>query len=278
MSILRHLPQLKRREDRRSIAAVVLNLLFLLGLLKFQPSGVLFPLAIAMAWLLCFISCLVTHNHKHTSIFVGHFANRVFDFLLTAAAGRSATGIVLPHNLNHHVYNNTPEDWIRVSLAGTGWGIFRWIRYTFAAIGEMFKKRNQVPQSRAIQNLQKLRIAEQLFATGVFLLAATWQGPWVAAAYLGLPWVLGLFTLVAANFPQHDGIPAGAQWPGRDFVSPFLNYILLNNGYHIAHHLKPSMHWADLPEFSRKNIYQSLPEEQRQTSFWRFVLRRYILS
>ncbi|CAD7937882.1 unnamed protein product [Amoebophrya sp. A25] len=40
----------------------------------------------------------------------------------------------------------------------------------------------------------------------------------------------------------------------RDFVGPWINFFTCNNGYHTAHHLRPSMHWTRYPDLSRKLV------------------------
>ncbi len=244
----------------------------------YKPQAFMGALVLTISWISCFTCCLITHNHKHLPIFKSRKLNRVMDFALSLASGRSASSIVLPHNFNHHSKANSSEDWIRTELAGDGWGVYRWFRYIFAAIFEMSKKRRAVPEKRVTVRLKVLRFQEQSFVGVCFALACWKFGILNCIIYLGIPWLFGLLSLVGANFPQHNWIPDSSLYPGRDFTSPLLNFIFFNNGYHIAHHLHPKMHWSELPKFTRDHLRNQIPADQSQNSFWLFFGKNYLGS
>ena len=63
----------------------------------------------------------------------------------------------------------------------------------------------------------------------------------------------------------------------RNFVSPTLNFLLFNNGYHAAHHENPGMHWTKLPGAHAKIAAQIHPSLV-QTSLWWYWFKQYVLA
>jgi fatty acid desaturase len=56
------------------------------------------------------------------------------------------------------------------------------------------------------------------------------------------------------NYLQHIETDADSDWNhSRNFVSRTLNLLLFNNGYHTVHHLKPGVHWSELPLLHREH-------------------------
>src|SRR5207248_11772882 len=54
--------------------------------------------------------------------------------------------------------------------------------------------------------------------------------------------------ILAINHVQHDGCdPDSTYNHSRNFVGRWLNWWVFNNGYHTAHHLRPGLHWSQLP-------------------------------
>ena len=47
----------------------------------------------------------------------------------------------------------------------------------------------------------------------------------------------------------------------RNHIGRVLNWCLFNNGFHTAHHMRPGLHWSELPDFHREiaaNIHPRL--------------------
>ena len=42
-------------------------------------------------------------------------------------------------------------------------------------------------------------------------------------------------------------------------MSPVLNALLFNNGYHTVHHLKPGVHWSQTPELHAQHVAKIHP-------------------
>ncbi len=64
--------------------------------------------------------------------------------------------------------------------------------------------------------------------------------------------------MMAGNWGQHAFIDR--EHPDNDYVNSIncingrYNQTCFNDGYHIIHHIKPTMHWTDLPGEFMKNI------------------------
>ena len=67
-----------------------------------------------------------------------------------------------------------------------------------------------------------------------------------------LPYVIIRFGMMSGNWAQHAFINANT--PENNYtnsitcVNALYNRLCFNDGYHIAHHLKPTMHWTEYPE------------------------------
>jgi fatty acid desaturase len=225
------------------------------------------------AWL-CFASSIVNHNHMHAAIFRSRKLNRLLNVLLSLIRGHTGSDIIVPHNLNHHVRTSTPEDWIRPELAGPGLGWLRLARYVASASANMQLQRRRKEAPRLERNrAHGLRIERAILA-GVIVLALChdWQ---VFLLFNVLPWTLGLALLVGVNLLQHEGCdPDVAFGESRNFVGRAGNWLLFNNGFHTAHHLKPGLHWSELPAL-HASIRTRLPHTELEIPslsvyLWRF--------
>lgn len=242
---------LRRRQDWRSLAFVALAI----GLLA-VPHAWIPPDWLIAPWLcisafLCFASSIVNHNHMHCPTLSSAGLNRSFNLLLTVARGHTASGVVVPHNLNHHVEANTQRDWIRPELAGRGLGWVRLVRYVASASANMLVQRLRSDAPRLPRDDLPAVVAEKLTIVAIVVAAAAhdWR---VFLLFNVLPWLVGLAFLVGVNLLQHDGCDARTPLgESRNFTSPVGNWLLFNNGFHTAHHLEPWRHWSELPELHR---------------------------
>jgi fatty acid desaturase len=94
---------------------------------------------------------------------------------------------------------------------------------------------------------------------GFFIICGIlWQFNWAATlTVFVLPFFIARFGMMAGNWAQHGFI-------GTDPASPYTNSITcinctynrtcFNDGYHIGHHLRPNMHWTDMPAELSNNI------------------------
>ncbi len=227
---------LKHRADVRSLVFVAMALL-LLGLphLWLPTPGLMLPW-IAGASLACFIASIINHNHMHQAVFTSRGGNIVFNLALSLARGHSASGVIVPHHLNHHVKAGAAGDWISPRLAGQGLGWWRLLRYVVVASGNMMVQRQRAHAPR-LPATQRLSMALEKMLLCLTVVLACWHDWHVFWMYNVLPWLLGLALLVGVNLLQHDGCdPWSVLAESRNFTGLWGNWLFFNNGFHSAHH------------------------------------------
>jgi len=73
-----------------------------------------------------------------------------------------------------------------------------------------------------------------------------------------LPTIIVRFAMMSGNWAQHAFIdasqPENSYLNSITCINTVYNKKCFNDGYHIGHHLKPHMHWTDMPEDFQKNI------------------------
>jgi hypothetical protein len=262
--------------DWRSLAFVAVALFLHAWALVASPSHLLTSAALILALaLFAFAGCVINHNHQHLPIFRRRRNNVLFNCALTLAKGHTATQIVVPHQLNHHVHDGGAEDWIRMSLVDDApGGAARILFYIFRASRSMRGNRSLAgaPRLHADQALS-LRIERALLYAWLILgLCVNWRSVlvfWLPA------WLFAMLFLVAVNLFQHDGCSPGSEFSGsRNFTGRIFNWFLFNNGFHTVHHRQGALHWS-LARLEHVKIVDRIPPELNERSLVGFILKRY---
>jgi fatty acid desaturase len=77
-----------------------------------------------------------------------------------------------------------------------------------------------------------------------------------------VPWLVVVFGHGFNNYDQHKGCSLDTPYnSANDRLSIFGKTIWLNIGYHIEHHMKPNLHWSQLPDLHQQ-IRQLIPPER----------------
>ena len=98
-----------------------------------------------------------------------------------------------------------------------------------------------------------------------------------ALVFFVIPQQFALFTIQVFNYVQHIEVDTGSEWNhSRNFVSPVLNTLLFNNGYHTVHHDKPGVHWSQTPALHAQHAHHIHPE-LLVPSWWGVMIRMFIL-
>lgn len=253
MEILRH------RADRWTVAytamvlAVQLALFFLVGDRRLQVLlVVLFQPVQAVA-----IAC--NHYQHHRPVFRRRLPNRLYELVLFLQTGMPPYLITLHHNLGHHRHYLEPEHdtlrWQRGdgsmrSLAECLWhntvGHLTWT----VRIGHRFPRIYR-------------RLKWMTLAGGLPLAALAALDPAATLIVFLLPMTAALANVARLGYQQHAGLDLGDHLTAsRNVESRLYNLLTFNSGYHTAHHLRPGVHWSDLPALHRE-IRAGIPPELR---------------
>ncbi len=260
--------------DRRSVAFAVLAVAVPLV----QWTGALrHPALYAAGLVLAFLACVVNHNHQHHPTFRSAPLDRLFGALLTAAVGQPASAIIPLHNVVHHGRNNAPDDFVRASLVRFRWNLLNLLVFPFAAIRGYWNEK-----SRSIRDWQTAHPGRhrqfrfERIVLAAYLAPLLLAGPAETLIYVALPWAFGQWGILAINLVQHDGCdPRSEYGHSRDFAGRFLNWWVLNNGYHTAHHLRPGLHWSLLPA-AHARIRDRVAPGLEEASFAGALARMYL--
>jgi fatty acid desaturase len=216
------------------------------------------------------ICCVINHNHRHHPIFRRRVLNRLVNAWISVLIGAPSIRLHLVHHLNHHRHYPGPGDWAHYGHCATGEGLGRILTYLVRATRSMSAHRHElVTTKQQVQMLREERLAVYLFAA-----LALWLN-WKAFLFLILPtWFVGQALLLTSNLLNHDRCRLDDSVnSSRDFLSGFENWILFNNGYHAAHHLKAAVHWSELPQLHRDRVAPFKDSEFLESSFFWFLLK-----
>ena len=266
-------PRLRYRADWRTLGFLILSLLLLGG----AWSGWLRnPIAVVASWLMAFVCCIIAHNHMHRPIFYGRFWNRVFQLVLMFGSGQPPTGIITAHNERHHVHPDSENDFVRTSLVRSRWNIVNLVAFPFLSIAAMMREK---PNDLSRWKISRPRLYRQaVLERSVFyvVLTALVLLDWRATLlFLVMPLLGAQLVLVGVNLLQHQDCDTHSEYDhSRNVKGILVNWILLNNGYHTAHHLKPSLHWSLLPDFHRCHVVPRMNPALDHRTFTGLIFER----
>lgn len=263
------------RADLRSVAFILTSL----ALFTVQWTGVVrHPALWAASFALAFLACVVNHNHQHHPTFARGDLNCVFGVLVSLAIGAPACSIIPMHNMNHHVHNNLPADFVRASLVRFRWKPLNLIAFPFVAIAGYLKAKTGIMRSwrRARPRLFRQLVLERLALYSI-LPAMLIVHPLETLAYVVAPCLFGQWAILAINHLQHVGCDPGSEYAhSRNFTGRCLNWWMMNNGFHTVHHLSPHVHWSLLPQVHqqiRSMIDPMLERKSLGVGLFEFYLR-----
>ena len=276
---------LRHRSDRRSLAWAALPAGALLaGLLRPNLAPFLCPLSC-----LLFLGCgVIAHNHSHCRTFRGRAANEAFSAWLSIFYGYPVFAWIPTHNRNHHRFNNRPGDETATWLLGNQHDWKRALSYSAVSAWRQSRRiRSFIAEARAgaPRLFRRILLQYGVWAAahlGLFALA-TWLhgarlGTLVWACLLGLPSAFSLWAIMLISFEQH--VHADAWSPrasARNFTGRAVNFLLFNNGFHTAHHERPSLHWSKLPT-AHEAIADTIPASLIEPNLALYFFRQYVWS
>ena len=250
-----------------------------------KTAGFLMPLSIYLAY----CAGVVAHNHNHTPTFVDRKSNGWFSTWISIFYGYPAFAWIPTHNENHHKFGNRPGDatiiWHRFKKNNAAAALF----YFFVSAKEqapliaryIAKAREKRPVIYSLIRTQYAVVyGVHAAALGLALaLHGPLRGLLVYASALGIPAALALWGLMFTNYLQHvDCDPWSKYDHSRNFVSPWLNWFVFDNGFHTIHHERPGLHWSLARAAHDKEIAPHMDARLAESSIFGYCMKTYLLA
>jgi fatty acid desaturase len=200
---------------------------------------------------------LMLHCTSHRKWFKKEYElfNHYLPWIVGPFFGQTPETYASHHVGMHHAENNLPEDesstmkyqrdsfpdWLRYFGDFLFMGLYRTVLY--------FRRKNRPTLVR------KMVRGEFLFlALCVALSFVNWQATLFVFI---LPFLISRFIMMLGNFTQHAFIDHSD--PGNHYknsitcINHKYNHKCWNDGYHISHHIRPTLHWTEHPNHLRKH-------------------------
>ncbi len=271
---------LRYQADQRTLAFVATYYLLAYGgFVWYTQTGGnptwLTILLCALTCSFCFSVAVIIHNTVHAPIFHSKTMNKIMQYVLSVAYGYSVSAFVPGHNFSHHKELETPKDIMRSSKARFKWHLLNQLFFFFivtrGAAKYEFKWAAKMRTEKPEWFRQWLVESVMVFAVKLAMLYVNWQA---ALIFIWLPHFYALWALLGVNLWQHDGCDPDHKYNhSRTFTGAVMNYLCFNNGFHGAHHDRPSLHWSLLPAYHEKNIspyiHPNLEQANMPLYFWK---------
>lgn len=240
---------LRYRADLWCLALVGVVLLGQLSLFFLAPNLWWAALGIAALFPLQSVTVACVHNHHHKPVFTADWLNRLYEMVLFLETGMPPYLLTLHHNLGHHHHYLTPQSdtlcWRRRDGEERGFGEYMLVNFLdiyphTIALGRRYPS-----------VLGKFR---RFLGPSLLLLALLFAlDPLRALLLFIVPMTVNVLNTVRIGYQHHAGLDTGDHLTAsRNEGGRLYNLLTFNSGYHTAHHLKPGLHWSELPQFHQE--------------------------
>lgn len=243
--------------------------------LIFKIVGTVIPLAIGlyfvegrtwwiMAGLFLFLQLffmgpfiLMLHNTSHNPFFKVEYkwANRLIPWGLCPFMGQSPDTYFSHHIGMHHAENNLEHD-DSSTMPYQRDSVIDFLKYFFSFLFKGIFNLIKYFQFRKKPVFIKKALAGEITFILVAGTLAYFNWPTTLLIFL-FPLVLVRFLMMSGNWAQHAFIdpkePANNYKNSITCINVAYNKRCFNDGYHIGHHLRPRLHWTEMPNDFLKN-------------------------
>lgn len=268
-------PLLRYAADRRSLAYLAFTIL--LSVVQWNLATV-HPALVLLSCFMGITVAVIAHNHNHLGMWRSKRANLVTSYVISLYYGYPAVGWVPTHNQVHHKLNNAEGDSSRSPKGFKRNHLLALLVYPTLTGGAQSKEIWAYFKLLWRKNRKSFWEGASQYIVFFGVMLALFLLDWrKALLFFVLPQQVALFTIQVFNYVQHVETATGSKWDhSRNFVSPVLNALLFNNGYHTVHHQKPGLHWSLTPQAHAEvasNIHPSLNVK----SFWGYMVGTFLL-
>lgn len=237
------------------------------------------PAFFALSLFMGIATAVISHNHNHLSMWKSKRANLVTSWIISIFYGHPAIGWVPTHNMVHHKYNNRPGDSSRAPKVFKRNHIFALVIYpTLTSMAQTVEIKAYIKGLKTRENKKAYWMAISEYVVFFGFMAAIFLLDWRKALFFFLiPQQAALFFIQVFNYVQHIEADEDSEWNhSRNFVSPVLNALLFNNGFHTVHHWKPGVHWTQTPAL-HKTVEQHIHPALLQKSWWGYMIWTFFI-
>ncbi len=199
---------------------------------------------------------LMFHCTAHRTLFKKqyNYLNSLLPYVIAPFFGHMADTYYAHHIGMHHPENNLRDDesstmpYQRDSLKSFLLYLSKFIFRGLYGLASYFKKKNR-------KKLMYSAIRGEIFFIFFSLVLCCFN--WHAAFCVFIfPYFFYRLIAMLGNWAQHAFIdpadPGNAYKNSMNCINSKYNRICWNDGYHISHHLKPTMHWTEHPAYFQK--------------------------
>jgi beta-carotene hydroxylase len=278
--------QLRFNADRRTLfwSLILFPALPTLSYVRPQLAPWLLPFALYLA----FCSGVLAHYHNHAKVFRSKRLNSLYSAWLSFFYGCPLFVWIPTHNQNHHRYLDGPGDATRTSELASRDSLWAALCYpTRSSIAQMPAILRYVRDARSHRPARARQITLEtatvlvghtLTAGLALVLYGPARGALLYACALGVPALFAAWSMMFINYLQHvDCDHSSLDDHSRNFVSPWLNWLAFDAGYHTVHHEHAGTHWSAYPALHAARASRIAPHLNEQSIFG-FCVRRYLLG
>lgn len=260
---LKNILQLRYKEDSIPVIISFLSFLILMASWLWITNPILWGIiSMGVLFLPRAMSTTFVHNHAHITTSKSSVVNFLLETILYFIAGMMSSKFKLHHNLGHHLHyldhEKDPSRWLHKDGKEMS-RLFYTLRYYFT----------HTPLSIKIGMRHKKLLVEyviQQLWVGGLLVSMFYFKPEATLFLIFIPMTITWLIFITITYDDHVGLYSeNLLEASYSKTNPLINKIILNNGYHTMHHLKPGLHWSKLPEQHMK-IEDDIPEIPANTS------------
>jgi fatty acid desaturase len=260
---------LKYLTDERDLPFVYLSLRILftlipLAVVLFLPLPALYKWPLAVVYIvynLAFLNgpyTLMLHCTSHRPFFKNDYKllNEIIPWVFGPFFGQSP-GTYYSHHMGMHHAENNLEDDLSSTMQYQRDSFKDFLKYFtsffFGVIGSLVNYHHARKRMKMRNKVLKGEVFFLLFCIGLFVL-----NPFATTFVFVLPCLLVRFLMMLGNWTQHSFVdfeePGNCYKNSITCINTIYNRQCFNDGYHIGHHLKPTMHYTQYPQHFKQNI------------------------